>query len=75
MNIQQIIPADERHTHDQVTQRVLQGHTSEPAKAKRIAKDGRIIPVVLTASLLVDADGKPTGIATTEREIKDTPRL
>jgi hypothetical protein len=35
----------------------------------RVTKDGRSIPVLLTASLLVDAAGKPKGIATTEREI------
>jgi hypothetical protein len=33
-------------------------------------KDGRAIPVRLTASLLVGSDGKPTGVATTERELK-----
>ena len=74
MNIHQVMPAEERDTYDQVVKRVLQGQFADPARTTRIAKDGRAIHVVLTASLLIDADGKPTGIATTEREIKDTSR-
>lgn len=68
MNIQQMIPQETRDAHSQLVQRVLRGEFVEPAKAMRIAKDGRAKPVLLTASLLVDAAGRPKGIATTERE-------
>lgn len=68
MNIQQTIPKDAQDAHILLVQRVLRGEFVEPTKTTRIAKDGRAIPVLLTASLLVDATGKAKGIATTERE-------
>jgi two-component system CheB/CheR fusion protein len=35
---------------------------------QRIAKDGRIVKVSLTATALVNESGEPYAIATTERE-------
>lgn len=41
----------------------------KPYPSKRIAKDGRIVEVMLTASLLVNASGEPYAVSTTERAI------
>jgi two-component system, chemotaxis family, CheB/CheR fusion protein len=40
----------------------------EPYHARRMAKDGRIVELWLTASALLDDRGEPYAIATTERE-------
>lgn len=50
--------------------RLVQRELVQPLETLRISKDGRAIPVWLTASLVVDSDGKATGVATTERELK-----
>ncbi|MDA3897510.1 MAG: PAS domain-containing protein [Desulfobacteraceae bacterium] len=41
----------------------------KPYPSKRIAKDGRIVEVMLTASLLVNDSGKAYAVSTTERAI------
>ena len=42
----------------------------EPYRTQRIAKDGRIVEVWLTATALVNETGEVYAIATTEREIR-----
>ena len=42
----------------------------EPYHTQRIAKDGRIVEVWLTATALMNEIGKVYAIATTEREIR-----
>lgn len=70
MKVQQIIPRDAQDIHEQLVERLAKGEAVPPLQTARITKDGRVLSVWLTASLLVDADGKPTGVATTERELK-----
>ena len=41
----------------------------EPYRTQRLAKDGRIVEVLLTASALVDEAGETYAVATTEREV------
>ncbi|MEJ2389516.1 MAG: hypothetical protein P8Y27_20110, partial [Chromatiaceae bacterium] len=50
-------------------QRLRRGETVAPFKTQRITKEGRVLDVWLTASLLVDDAGNPKGVATTEREM------
>jgi two-component system CheB/CheR fusion protein len=42
----------------------------EPGRAQRIAKNGRIVEVSLTASVLVDEAGEPYAVAMTEKAIE-----
>ena len=42
----------------------------EPYHEQRIAKDGRILEVWLTATVLVNETGEAYAIATTEREMR-----
>jgi two-component system, chemotaxis family, CheB/CheR fusion protein len=70
MKVQQMIPREAQEAHDQLVRNLVQGEPTSPLETRRITKDGRVLSVWLTASLLVDSDGKPTGVATTERELK-----
>jgi two-component system CheB/CheR fusion protein len=40
---------------------------SQPYRAQRLAKDGRIVDVWVTAAALVGADGRAYSICTTEQ--------
>lgn len=73
MKVQQLIPREAQEGHEQLVRHLIQGEPVQPLETRRIAKDGRVLSVWLTASLLVGSDGKPTGVATTERELK--PRV
>ncbi|HJS90333.1 MAG TPA: chemotaxis protein CheB [Steroidobacteraceae bacterium] len=70
MKVQQLIPRETQDAHEQLVQRLVRGELVQPLETLRITKDGRTIPVWLTASLVVGSDGKPTGVATTERDMK-----
>lgn len=70
MKVQQLIPREAQDAHAQLVKRLVEGELIQPLETLRITKDGRAIPVWLTASLVVGSDGKPTGVATTERELK-----
>jgi two-component system CheB/CheR fusion protein len=69
MNIHQLIPKEAQEAHDQLMRRIIDGELVAETRSVRIAKDGRSVSVFVTASLLVDAAGNATAIATTEREI------
>jgi two-component system CheB/CheR fusion protein len=45
----------------------------EPYRMSRIAKDGRIAEVWLTATALVNDSGEVYAIATTERKVQSEP--
>ncbi len=47
----------------------LQEEDVESFETQRKTKDGRILDVWLTVTKLVDVEGKPVAIATTERNI------
>jgi two-component system CheB/CheR fusion protein len=69
MNIVDIIPKDRCQEAKDFVQRLRRGETVAPCKTQRITKEGRVLDVWLTASLLVDDAGSPKGVATTEREM------
>jgi two-component system CheB/CheR fusion protein len=70
MNIRDLIPECEREAELAAARRQLLGEVREPCRTQRIAKDGRIVEVVLTSTALVNESGEAYAIATTEREIK-----
>ena len=74
MNIRTIIPEPERESALILAQRITQEEVSESYEAQRVTKDGRLLEVWVTASLLVEDTGNPTAIATTERDISDRKR-
>jgi two-component system CheB/CheR fusion protein len=50
-----------------IEQQLSRAEVLEPYHMERIAKDGRIVPVSLTATALVNESGAVYAIATTER--------
>ena len=48
--------------------RLAAGEAPDPFRTRRNTKDGRVIPVWVTATALVDGSGKVYAFATTERE-------
>ncbi len=67
MNIREIVPpAGQREALDVVRQ-LSHAEVLQPYQMDRIAKDGRIVQVSLTATALVDEAGAVYAIATTER--------
>jgi len=69
MNIRDIIPESQREEALAVVQQLARAEVLEPYRAQRLAKDGRIVQVWLTATALVKDTGEIYAIATTEREV------
>ena len=68
MNIQELINKDEQENELQNFQKFSFSQKIKAYESKRIAKDGRIISISLTATALINNDHKVYAIATTERE-------
>ena len=69
MNVGDLIPAGQPDGSVDVLKRLAEAKKLEPHRARRAAKDGRIVEVFLTATALVDKTGKVYAVSTTEREI------
>ena len=70
MNICDLSAESQREEALAVVQRLSQSEILEPYRTQRIAKDGRTVEVVLTATTLVNEAGRIYAIATTERQVK-----
>jgi two-component system CheB/CheR fusion protein len=70
MNIRDLIPEDRREEALAVLRQQSQAEVMEPYRMQRIAKDGRIVEVWLTATALVNDSGGVYAIATTERKMR-----
>jgi two-component system CheB/CheR fusion protein len=68
MNIRELIPEDRREKELTIVRQLGRAEVLEPYRARRIAKDGRIVEVWLTATALVNGAGEMYAISTTERE-------
>ena len=71
MNILKIIPEDRWAETSTLTDRLRKGERFESFETRRLTKDGRFIDVWLTATPVLDDEGTPMGIATTERDITE----
>ena len=68
MNIRDLIAEPRRAEALAVVQRLSHAAVLEPYRMSRVAKDGRVVEVWLTATALVNPAGQVYAIATTERE-------
>lgn len=68
MNIRDLVPEDKRKEALAVIKK-CQKQDVESFETQRIAKDGKRLNVWLTVTRLIDDDGKPVAMATTERNI------
>jgi len=73
MNILDLIPEGRRQDALAVFRQQGRAEVLEPYRMQRIAKDGRIVEIWLTATALVNDAGDVYAIATTEREIQSAP--
>lgn len=71
MNIQKIIPRDKHQETVTLMDRLSKGKTIKPFRTLRKPKDGKVVDIWLTATPLMEHDGKPECIATTERKISE----
>jgi two-component system CheB/CheR fusion protein len=69
MTIFDIIPEGDKPDELTFISQVKKGSQTSPFNTQRMAKDGRIIDVTVTATLFKDGKGKPVGIATTEKDL------
>jgi len=68
-NIRDIVAESDREAALTLIQRIKQGEVVKSFELQRLTKDGRILDVWLTITLLADEKGEPVAIATTERDI------
>jgi two-component system CheB/CheR fusion protein len=69
MNIRDRIQESQQKEALAVVQQLARAKVLEPYRIQRLAKDGRIVEVWLTATALVNDAGEIYAIATTEREV------
>jgi PAS domain S-box-containing protein len=74
INVRELVAEPDREAALSLIQRVSHGEIVRSFELRRIAKDGRILDVWLTTTLLRHDDGKPAAIATTERDITERKR-
>jgi two-component system CheB/CheR fusion protein len=70
MNVRDLIPEGQREASLAMVKQLARAEVLEPYHAQRIAKDGRILEVWLTATALMNETGEAYAIATTEREVR-----
>jgi two-component system CheB/CheR fusion protein len=71
MNVRDIVPKAKRKEALDFVERLFQGQTVESFETQRLTKDGRTLDVSLTVALLVDDNGEPEYVATTERDVTE----
>jgi len=71
MNTADLLPEDLRDRTRDFVSKLASENTLESFETKRLTKDGRVLEVWLTTTILVDDAGIPEAIATTERDITE----
>jgi PAS domain S-box-containing protein len=69
MNILDMMPESKKKETLTLIERIARGDSVKSLTTRRVTKDGRIMDVWLTITTLTDAAGRPTAIATTERDV------
>src|SRR5271157_164625 len=73
-NVREIVAGPDREAALTLVEKIKQGEIVKSFELRRLAKDGRVLDVWLTTTLLTDESGKPVAIATTERDITERKR-
>ncbi|RJQ23280.1 MAG: PAS domain S-box protein [Nitrospiraceae bacterium] len=74
MKIRDTIPAEKLSEALAYLETLYLGEPVSPFETKRLTKDGRVLDIWQTATVLADDTGKPVAIATTERDITERKR-
>ncbi|MCP4377268.1 MAG: PAS domain S-box protein [bacterium] len=75
MNIRDIVPADQGAEALEMVRQIFRGEFITSFETQRRTKDGRILDVWLTVTVLTDDAGQPTAVATTERDISERRQM
>ncbi len=70
-SIKKIVPPEEHQRRDELMARCLRGEEVRSVEVTRITKSRRVLPVLLTLSLLLDDNGQATGMATISEDITE----
>jgi two-component system, chemotaxis family, CheB/CheR fusion protein len=70
MNIRETVPESKRRDALEKVIKLAQSEKLEPYQTERLTRDGETIKVRMTATVLVNENGKPYAIATTERQVR-----
>ncbi len=75
LDLRSLVPAGRQEEELAMLKRLGQSEALEPYRTQRLAKDGRVVDVWLTATALVNEAGQVYAVATTERaSTPDAPR-
>jgi len=69
MNIRDTIPQEKQKQTLELIKKISAGKEIKSFKTRRKTKDGRMLDIWLTVTIIADAAGKPIQIATTERDL------
>ena len=75
MNILSIVPEACQHQSMEFREKLAHDQRIVSLDTQKVAKDGRVIDVWLTATVLHDPEGRPIAIATTERDVTEKKRI
>jgi two-component system CheB/CheR fusion protein len=71
MSVSDLLPAGARQDHLDFIQQALRNEALHSYETQRVAKDGRVVDIWLTLSVLRDDAGNLTGVASTERDLTE----
>ena len=74
MDVRNLIPDGDHDGMSVHVARAREGQAVQPFETRRVTKDGRILLVWVTLTVLWDEAGRPVGIAGTERNITERKR-
>jgi PAS domain S-box-containing protein len=75
LNVSRMIPEHKRNEMQGMIERLKKKETIDCIETMRLAKDGRMLHISLTATLLRDEIGKPFAATVTERDITERIQL
>jgi PAS domain S-box-containing protein len=73
-SIRRIIPADRQSEEDTVLECIRAGRRVDHFETVRRTRDGRLIPISLTVSPILDGEGKVVGASKIARDVSDRKR-
>jgi PAS domain S-box-containing protein len=73
-NVREIVAEPDREAAIDLIAKIKAGEVVKSFELRRLTKDGRVLDVWLTTTLLRDESGEPVAIATTERDISERKR-
>jgi len=74
-SIRTIVPADRQEEEDRILARISAGEHVSKFETRRLHRDGMLIPVAITVSPILDADGRIAGASTIANDISETTAI